>query len=458
MNALKRVLVVDDETSVRSALGKFLTKKGYEVLQAKGGEEALTEYKVERPDVVLLDIRMPGVSGMDVLRSIQQQEPDTIIIMTTAVNEVESAVEAMKLGAFDYLVKPVDLNQLMASLERANKHLGLKREVERLQALQLDQFTGQEVVVASPPMQHIFELVKVLGQADKATVLITGETGTGKEIVARAVHLASPRSDQPMVVVNCGAIPKDLMEAELLGYSKGAFTGAAKEGKKGKVELANHGTLFLDEVAELPPSSQTVLLRILDGQPFYPVGSNREVTASVRIISATNRDLEACVADGTFREDLFYRLNVAPIYLPPLRERCEEIIPLATSFLLEYNQKYDKHFQGLNDEAIKRLKSYPWRGNVRELKNVIERVVLYEDDAQIKGEHLSFLKAGPSEQADGSGFVLPEEGLDLEEMVKDLLVQALERAKGNKSEAARMLGISRPTLLYRLDKYGLQEN
>jgi transcriptional regulator with PAS, ATPase and Fis domain len=261
-----------------------------------------------------------------------------------------------------------------------------------------------------------------------------------------------------MVVVNCGAIPKDLMEAELLGYSKGAFTGAAKEGKKGKVELANHGTLFLDEVAELPPSSQTVLLRILDGQPFYPVGSNREVTASVRMIAATNRDLETCVADGTFREDLFYRLNVAPIFLPPLRERCEEIIPLATSFLLEYNQKYDKHFQGLNDEAIKRLKSYPWRGNVRELKNVIERIVLYEDDAQIKGEHLSFLKAGPSAQADGSGFVLPEEGLDLEEMVKDLLVQALERAKGNKSEAARMLGISRPTLLYRLDKYGLQEN
>lgn len=458
MNPLKRVLVVDDETSVRTALSKFLKKKGYEVLQAQGGEEALMEYKVERPDVVLLDIRMPGVGGMDVLRTIHEQDPETIIIMTTAVNEVESAVETMKLGAFDYLVKPVDLNQLLASLERANKHLGLKREVERLQALQLEQFTDKEVVVASPPMQQIFELVKVLGQADKATVLITGETGTGKEIVARAIHMASPRSSQPLVVVNCGAIPKDLMEAELLGYSKGAFTGAAKEGKKGKVELAHQGTLFLDEVAELPPSSQTVLLRILDGQPFYPVGSNREVTSSVRIIAATNRDLETCVADGIFREDLYYRLNVAPIYLPPLRERCEEIIPLATSFLLEYNQKYDKHFQGLHDEAIKRLKSYPWRGNVRELKNVVERVVLYEDDAQVRPEHLSFLKAGPSEQADGSLFMLPDEGLDLEDMVKDLLVQALERAKGNKSEAARLLGISRPTLLYRLDKYGLQEN
>lgn len=458
MSSLNKVLVVDDESSVRTALNKFLVKKGYEVVEAPNGKKALVEYKVEQPDAVLLDIRMPGMSGMEVLRAIHEQEPNTIVIMTTAVNEVESAVEAMKLGAYDYLIKPVDVNQLLASLERANQHLGLKREVERLQALQLEQFSKEEIVVASPPMEHIFELVKILGQADKATVLITGETGTGKEIVARAIHISSPRANQPMVVVNCGAIPKDLMEAELLGYAKGAFTGAAKEGKKGKVELAHLGTLFLDEVAELPPSTQMVLLRILDGQPFYPVGSDREVKANVRVISATNRDLEVAVSDGTFREDLFYRLNVAPIYLPPLRERPEEIVPLATSFMQEYNHKYGKAFTGISEGAVKRLMSYPWRGNVRELKNVIERVMLYEEGNTVNPEHLSFLKAGPFGPAEEGTFVLPQEGLDMEAMVKDLFVQALDRAKGNKSEAARLLGISRPTFLYRLDKYGLQEN
>jgi DNA-binding NtrC family response regulator len=362
----------------------------------------------------------------------------------------------MKLGAYDYLVKPIDLDHLSSSLDRAREHMALKQEVKRLQALHQEQLGNEEVVVASDPMKHIFELVEILGQADRATVLITGETGTGKEIVARAIHLASPRANKPLVVVNCGAIPKDLMEAELLGYSKGAFTGATKEGKKGKVELAHQGTLFLDEVGDLPASSQTVLLRILDGQPFYPVGSNREVTANVRVVAATNRNLEEAVTDGNFREDLFYRLNVAPIYLPPLRERPEEIPPLAASFLQEYNQKYGKAFEGFSEEAIQRLKSYPWRGNVRELKNAIERVVLYEDDSVVRPEHIVFLKAGKSDDKQ-SAFSLPEGGLDMEEIIKGLFLQALDKAKGNKSEAARLLGVSRPTFLYRLEKYGLQD-
>ncbi|MCH7769394.1 MAG: sigma-54-dependent Fis family transcriptional regulator, partial [Nitrospinae bacterium] len=277
-----KILVVDDEPDFCEALRDLLKDNGFSVTEAYDGEQALAAYKRERPDVVLLDIRMPGQSGLEVLKAMGQQSQDTLVIMTTAVDEVATAVEAMKLGAYDYLVKPISTEHLNATLERAREHCALKQEVVRRRALQRDEFSLEGVVVASPSMMEVFELAGTLGRADRATVLITGETGTGKELVARAIHRSSPRFDQPLVVVNCGAIPKDLMEAELLGYAKGAFTGAVTGGKKGKVELAHRGTLFLDEISELPAGAQTVLLRILDGQPFYPVGSNREVQADVR--------------------------------------------------------------------------------------------------------------------------------------------------------------------------------
>jgi DNA-binding NtrC family response regulator len=449
------VLVVDDEPSACKVLGRFLQGRGYQVSEAHDGIRALELYHKERHDVVLLDVRIPGMDGLEVLGAIQRECPEAVVIMTTAVNQVSTAVEAMKRGAYDYLIKPIQLDQLHGALERAKERIALLRELERLRALQKELLAEEAVVVASPAMERVFELATMLGRADRATVLIMGETGTGKEIVARAIHRASPRAEQPMVVVNCGAIPKELMEAELLGYAKGAFTGAAKEGKKGKVELAHGGTLFLDEVGELPHQAQTVLLRILDGHPFYPVGSNREVQVDVRIIAATNRDLEAAVSEGTFREDLFYRLNVAPLSLPPLRERPEEILPMALAFLKEFNQRYGKSFRGISREAASILQSYPWRGNVRELKNAIERVVLYESGKEVLPSHLSFLGGSPSQTREG--FVLPEEGVDLEALVKDLILQALEKARGNKSKAARLLGISRPTLLYRMDKYGLKD-
>ena len=451
-----KVLVVDDEPDFCEALRDFLESKDFQVVAAHDGEEALSAYAKHKPDVVLLDVRMPGRSGLEVLRDMGQQAHDALVIMTTAVDEVATAVEAMKLGAYDYLLKPLDTEHLATALERAQEHRTLKQEVERRRALQQDEFSKEEVVVASPAMEKVFEMTTTLGRADRATVCITGETGTGKEIVARAIHQASPRSSQPMVVVNCGALSKELIEAELLGYAKGAFTGAAKEGMKGKVELAHQSNLFLDEIGELPPSAQTVMLRVLDGQPFYPLGSNREVQVDVRIIAATNRDLEDAVADGSFRGDLFHRINVASIHLPPLRERVEEIVPLAIRFLHEFNPKYGKAFEGVSKEAASILESSPWQGNIRELKNLIERIVLYEDATEVGPEHLSLMTA-PKRVGSEPAVALPDEGLDIENVIKELIVQALEKADGNKSKAARLLNVSRQTLLYRMDKYGLKD-
>ena len=452
-----KILVVDDEPDFCEALRDLLEGSGFSVTEAYNGDQALEAYKRERPDVVLLDVRMPGQSGLEVLKEIGQQTHDALVIMTTAVDEVATAVEAMKLGAYDYLVKPISNEHLNTTLDRAREHFALKQEVERRRALQRDEFSLEGIVVASPSMVEVFKLAGTLGRADRATVLITGETGTGKEIVARAIHRSSPRLDQPLVVVNCGAIPKDLMEAELLGYAKGAFTGAVTGGKKGKVELAHRGTLFLDEIAELPAGAQTVLLRILDGQPFYPVGSNREVQAEVRVIAATNRDLKSAVSEGSFREDLFYRLNVAHIHLPPLRERAEDILPMAQSFLKEFNQEYGKSFESISQEGASRLLSHPWKGNVREMRNAIERVVLYEEDSEVRVEHLAFLEASRPEGNDSaSGFSLPSEGVDIEDVFRELIVQALDRTQDNQSKAARLLGISLPTFRYRMEKYGLK--
>ncbi len=452
-----KILVVDDEPDFCEAVRDLLEGNGFSVTEAYDGDQALAAYKRERPDVVLLDVRMPGQSGLEVLKDIGQQTHDALVIMTTAVDEVATAVEAMKLGAYDYLVKPISNEHLNATLDRAREHFALKQEVERRRALQRDEFSLEGIVVASPSMVEVFKLAGTLGRADRATVLITGETGTGKEIVARAIHRSSPRLDQPLVVVNCGAIPKDLMEAELLGYAKGAFTGAVTGGKKGKVELAHRGTLFLDEIAELPAGAQTVLLRILDGQPFYPVGSNREVQAEVRVIAATNRDLKSAVSEGSFREDLFYRLNVAHIHLPPLRERAEDILPMAQSFLKEFNREYGKSFESISREGASRLLSYPWKGNVREMRNAIERVVLYEEDSEVRVEHLAFLESSRPEGNDSaSRFFLPSEGVDIEDVFRKLIVQALDRTEYNQSKAARLLGISLPTFRYRMEKYGLK--
>ena len=319
------ILVVEDNPNHLLFMTDRLEAEGYKTLAVSNGEKALDLIKKKPPDVVLLDIMLPGINGIEVLQVIRKKAPDVVVIMTTALDEVDKAVESMKLGAHEYLVKPIKFGPLNTILKRVGERISLKMEVERLRELQREKFTLGEVVVADPKMKRIFSLAKKLGETDLATVLITGETGTGKEIIARTIHLSSPRFEQPLVVVNCGAIPKELIESELIGYAKGAFTGAAKEGKKGKVELAHQGTLLLDEIGELPLPAQTILLRILDGQPFYPVGSTSEVSVDVRIIAATNRDLEYAVAEGKFRKDLFFRLNVAHINVPALRERIEAL-------------------------------------------------------------------------------------------------------------------------------------
>ena len=449
------ILVVEDNPNHLLFMTDRLEAEGYKTLAVSNGEKALDLIKKKPPDVVLLDIMLPGINGIEVLQVIRKKAPDVVVIMTTALDEVDKAVESMKLGAHEYLVKPIKFGPLNTILKRVGERISLKMEVERLRELQREKFTLGEVVVADPKMKRIFSLAKKLGETDLATVLITGETGTGKEIIARTIHLSSPRFEQPLVVVNCGAIPKELIESELIGYAKGAFTGAAKEGKKGKVELAHQGTLLLDEIGELPLPAQTILLRILDGQPFYPVGSTSEVSVDVRIIAATNRDLEYAVAEGKFRKDLFFRLNVAHIDVPALRERIEDILPLAKKFLHEFNQKYGKSFQGYSKEAASKLKAFPWLGNIRELKNVIERFVLYEEASEVRPEHLSYLKRDLT--GIGSTFILPREGIDLENVFKEFIVQALELTLGNQAQAARLLGISFSTLRYRMNKYGLKE-
>jgi DNA-binding NtrC family response regulator len=450
------ILIIDDNPQHLLFMTDRLSAEGYRTMTASQGDEALTLIDQKQPSLVLLDIMMPGMSGLEVLQAIHQRAPGTVVIMTTAVDKVSTAVDAIKRGAYDYLVKPIDFDQLNATLKRAKEHIALKQEVAQLRALQSDSLAVEDMVVSSHSMKRVLENAKTLGQADHATVLITGETGTGKEMVARTIHFSSRRFNKPLVIVNCGSIPKELMEAELLGYAKGAFTGATKEGKKGKVELANQGTLFLDEIGELPPPAQTVLLRILDDQPFYPVGSNSEVHVNVRVIAATNQNLEDAIEEGRFREDLFYRLNVALIHVPPLRERPEDIEPLATKFLDEFSQKYGKDFRGYSRETIVLLQAYPWRGNVRELKNAVERAVLYENDSEVRPEHLSFLKTGRPDK--GAAVEILGEGFDLEALFKELVLKALEQTQGNQSKAARLLGITLAKLRYRMEKYGIKQS
>jgi DNA-binding NtrC family response regulator len=450
------ILIVDDDRLLQNALTNILGEQ-YHTLIAGSGEEALQLIESNSVDLVLLDIRLPGMDGMEALQQIKARDRDLLVIMMTAYEDIQTVIASMRQGAYDYLVKPLEMEMLELVVAKSLETVWLKKEVEKLRQGYLRQFPIEEVVGESDAIRTVFDFAAKVAKSDDTTVLIEGQSGVGKEVVARLIHHRSRRFDKPFVGINCGAISKELLESELFGYGKGAFTGGLPGGKQGKIELADSGTLLLDEIGELQPEAQVKLLRFLEEREFYPVGGSRKKKVDVRIIAATNKRLETLVQAGSFREDLYYRLNVAKMTVPPLAQRKEDIIPLALVFMQKFNQKFGKNFRRISLQARNMLIEHSWRGNIRELKNAVERVVLMEEGETIEPEHLSFLGVilhSPISRT-ALHIRIPPEGINLDKITKDLIVQALELSGGNKAKAAKLLGISRPTLIYRIEKHGL---
>ncbi len=447
----KRVLIVDDEKNMRWVLGQALSGDGYEVLEASDGVEALSIISDQEPDVMVLDHRMPGKDGMEVLRTVRSKGLQFPIIMLTAHGNVATAVEAMKAGASEYLTKPFDLEELKLAIDKALTYSGLAAEVVRLRS-ELDREYDVEGIVASDAgMMAVLETVQKVAPT-LATVMIYGESGTGKELIARALHNLSDRANKPFVSVSAGALPETLLESELFGFEKGAFTGAVTA-KPGRFELANGGTLFLDEIGDISSATQVKLLRVLQERSFERLGGTRSIDVDVRVVAATNQDLQQLIADGAFREDLFYRLNVVPVTLPPLRHRSGDIPLLVAHFL----EKFKAGAKRISPAAMEALARYQWPGNIRELENTIERIIILSHGDEIELSDL------PGEVRAGlggfdratSGFTLPEDGVDLEEVELDLVRQALDRAGSVVPKAAKLLGLTAKTLEARMQRLGL---
>jgi len=454
----KKILIIDDERLVRWSLAQKMTRWNYEVVEAENGADGLRALAVESPDLLLLDMKLPDAKGTDVLEDLRKNRPELPVIMITAFGVIEDVVTAMRLGAYDFITKPVDDAKLRSAVVHALEAAALKKKIAAYRAIEKTKYTGDSIVGETPVMRRLLTEVKKLAESEASIILLQGESGTGKDLLAQTLHRWSRRSEGSFLAINCPAIPSSLLESELFGYEKGAFTDA-KQQKKGLVELADEGTLFLDEISSLDLSLQAKLLRFLETNTFKRIGGLRDIEVDLRVIAATNQDLEALSRRDLFRKDLYYRLNVCPIHLPTLAERKEDILPLARHFILQYNQKFNKAIQGLEPAAEKLFFQYGWPGNVRELKNAIERAMIFEDNPFISPRHLPIRLNGLSSDssAAGAGPVVPE-GLSLPEAEKRMVVQALEKAGGNKSRAARLLGISRDTLRYRLSKLASSSN
>jgi two-component system, NtrC family, response regulator AtoC len=452
--ARARILIVDDERLIRWTLREKLSGAGHSVRSAKSGEDALAQLSDEPADVVLLDIRLPGMDGIDVLRRIVDTDPAAQVVMVTACDTVEQAIRSFKEGACDYVIKPFDLKELMAVVDRAIEASRLRREVRHFRTRQRKRFSLTRVVGDSSAMREILATCAKLAESDFSTVFLLGESGTGKDLVARGIHYAGARGNRPFIEINCAALPEHLLESELLGHEKGAFTDA-KARKKGLIEMADGGTLFLDEIGDMRPGLQGKLLSVIEDRRFRRVGGVEDIAVDIRIIAATNRDLELAVAEGEFREDLYYRLKVLPIRLPPLRERPEDIPLLVEHFIGHFNGLYKQKLEGISEDALRLLAKYPWPGNVRELKNVIERAIILGDGPQIRSEGLPPEILRPQPAAMEYRFLLPEEGVDLAEVEAGFLRQALDLAAGNQTRAAGLLNLSRDALRYRLKKFGI---
>lgn len=446
-----RILVVDDEVNIREALAALLESDGYEVAAASSGQKAMEALRQEEFDVVISDLRMEGPSGIDLLRWLRETAPETEVIILTAYGTVEGAVEAMKLGAYDYIAKPVDRKRLGLLIEKALEKRRLSEENRNLRRRLSIKEEFSNIIGTSPAIRKVFKIISEVAPTN-ATVLITGESGTGKELVARAIHQRSPRRDQPFVTLNCGALPDTLMESELFGYEKGAFTGALTA-KIGRIEAASRGTLFLDEVGDMSLKTQVDLLRVLQDKELRRLGGTGAISVDVRFIAATNRDLKEEIAAKRFREDLYYRLNVVPISMPPLRERKEDIPLLLESFLQEFCSIHRKPRKRLSEGTLELLVRYSWPGNIRELRNLVERLVLLSRKDIIEPSDLPAGIRGENEQPE---ITIPLTQ-PLREVEKTVIRNVLARVTRNRTAAARILGISLRALHYKIKRFGLQE-
>jgi len=472
--AEEKLLIVDDEKLVRWSLRQKCEEWGYQVFEAEDGGTALRIAHNESPDVVLLDVRLPDMNGLEVLEKLKQSGEARVVILITANPQLDDAKAAIKLGAYDFIGKPLDFDELSVTIQNALEATRLRTEVESLRG-EVRRRTGyHDVVGISRKMTELMNFVRKVAASEATTILIQGESGTGKDLIAKAIHYQSSRQDKPFVAINASAIPETLLEAELFGHERGAFTDA-KAMKKGLFEVADRGTLFLDEIGELSQFLQAKLLRVLEDQMIRRVGGVRDIQVNVRVIAASNRDLERAVREGHFRQDLYYRLAIISVFIPPLRERKEDILPLVDFFIEHYNRKFRKSIRGISDETRRLLVNYDWPGNVRELKNAIERAMILEEEPVLRPTYLPFSVAQPhagvtafehtsSPLVGGKSLengrwlpplVIPEGGTSLEEIERALVELALRQADGNQTHAARLLDISRDALRYKMKKFGL---
>ncbi|UCG31446.1 MAG: sigma-54-dependent Fis family transcriptional regulator [candidate division WOR-3 bacterium] len=442
------ILIIDDEVLTLNNLKRALTKDGYEVLVADSGETGIEIFKRNRPNIVLVDLMLPGIDGIEVLKQVKDSEATTVVIMVTAYEIIEKAIEAMKLGAYDYLMKPFKINELKASISRALELQSLKVRVSDTVETEKGKYYFDRIIAQSKKMVDVVEIARRVAPLDKTTILLTGESGVGKGLLARAIHYNSGRAEEQFIELNCASVPDSLMESELFGYEPGAFTDARRR-KIGLLEKADRGTFFLDEIADMPLPLQAKILKVLEEQSFTRLGGTNQITVDVRILAATNRNLQTEIEQGNFREDLFYRLNVVPITIPPLRERKEDVTHLALAFIRDFNVELHRSFKGIAEQAASALTNHEWPGNVRELRNVIERIMALHQTDEITMQHLPTeitasraVEPVIKEQIEKKTFVT------IEELEERYIREVLNYTGGNKTRAAKILGIH-PTSLFR---------
>jgi DNA-binding NtrC family response regulator len=451
---MSNILVVDDEKLIRWSLKERLTREGYGVAEAEDGRAADSALERSAPDLVLLDMRLPDTDGLSILKGIQERTPELPVIVITAYSTVDTAVEAMKLGAYDYVAKPFNMDELAITVKRALENSALKREVLDHVREQKARFGAHNLVGRSKAMQGILQLVRKVSTSQATTVLVRGESGTGKDMIAKAIHYESTRADKPFMNITCTALQDTLLESELFGHEKGSFTDA-KAQKKGLFELAHEGTIFLDEIGDMSATLQAKLLRALEEKAFRRIGGTQDIKVDVRVIAATNQPLEKLIEQKRFREDLYYRLNIITMDVPPLRERRDDIPLLVDHFLKRFASEFKRALADVTGEAMKKLQDYDWPGNIRELKNVIERAVLLGSGAVIGTEDVMLGRPGAVPEKSGRLLSLPHKGIKFDDLEKDMVVQALERTGGNQTKAGELLGMTRDQIHYRMEKFGL---